>query len=267
MSANPGWISLHRKITENRLWRKKPFSLGQAWIDLLLLASYQDHKIVFDSGFIEVKRGEILTSIRKISLRWGWSRMKANRFIDVLESDQMVIKKCDTKKTIITICNHDTYQSDQNPVWDTEKPQKGHRKATEKPQTSTNNNVNNVNNENNENNNITIVQIKDSINIPFDDFWNAYDKKVGNKEKLRRRWAALSDSDRQAAMDYIPLYLHTQPDKKFRKNPETFLNNKSWTDELIFSSHGPKQKSGTSRISRSFVEEVYSGLPPELRPG
>ncbi|MBE0663987.1 MAG: hypothetical protein IH597_16135 [Bacteroidales bacterium] len=132
---------------------------------------------------------------------------------------------------------------------------------------ATNKNVKNEKKENNENNNITIVQITDPINIPFDDFWNAYDKKVGNKEKLRRRWLALSDSDRQAAMDYIPLYLHTQPDKKFRKNPETFLNNKSWTDELIFPSHEPKQKSGTSRISRSFVEEVYSGLPPELRPG
>ena len=34
-------------------------------------------------------------------------------------------------------------------------------------------------------------------------------------------------------MEHIPKYKQAQPDKKFRKNPETFLNNKSWNDEII----------------------------------
>ena len=34
-------------------------------------------------------------------------------------------------------------------------------------------------------------------------------------------------------MNYIELYKQSQPDKQFRKNPETFLNNKSWNDEII----------------------------------
>jgi hypothetical protein len=267
MSNDKGWISIHRKITENWLWKDKPFSRAHAWIDMLIMANHTDNKFFLGPEIIEVKRGQILSSIRKLADRWGWSRMKATRFIDVLQHDQMLIKYCDNHKTILTICNYDSYQSFQNPDWDTKKPQTSHGRATKRPRSNTNNNDNNVMNENNENNNITIIQLPDSLNVPFDDFWNAYDKKVGNKEKLRRRWASLSDAQRQAAMDYIPLYLQSQPDKKFRKNPETFINNKSWTDELIFSSHGPKQKSGTSRISRSFVEEVYSGLPPELRPG
>lgn len=263
MATLQGWISLHRSITDHKLWQEKPFSWAQAWIDLLLIVNHRDSDIIFDASIIRVKRGQIITSVRKLAERWGWSRMKTSRFISVLESDHMVIKKCDTKKTVITICNYDHYQSYQEVDFDIEKPQKGHRKATEKPQTNTNNNDNNVNNINN---NISLVQFSETINIPFSDFWNAYDKKAGNKEKLSRRWAKLSDADRQAIMDYIPLYIHAQPDKKFRKNPETFLNNKSWNDELIFSTHEPKQKSGTSRISRSLVEEVYSALPPELRP-
>jgi hypothetical protein len=84
--------------------------------------------------------------------------------------------------------------------------------------------------------NIDIDIIKNNnINnyIDFEIFWNAYDKKVGNKETLRSKWDMLSDCEREAAMKYIPLYIQAQPDKKFRKNPENFLDNHSWNDEII----------------------------------
>ena len=68
---------------------------------------------------------------------------------------------------------------------------------------------------------------------PFEEFWNDYDKKVGEKEKLSRKWEKVSIRDRKAIKEYIPKYKAHQPDKKFRKNPETFLNNKGWNDELI----------------------------------
>lgn len=71
------------------------------------------------------------------------------------------------------------------------------------------------------------------INITYSDFWDAYDKKVGDKVKVEKKWVSLSDSDRKNVMDYIPLYKESQPNKKFRKDPITFLNNKSWLDEII----------------------------------
>jgi hypothetical protein len=71
------------------------------------------------------------------------------------------------------------------------------------------------------------------INIDFDFFWIDYDKKVGDKEKLRRKWANLSDAAREKIMDFIPKYKKAVPDKQFRKNPETFFNNKTWNDELV----------------------------------
>ena len=39
-----GWIKLHRSIQDSWLWKKYPFSEGQAWIDLLMLANYEDEK-------------------------------------------------------------------------------------------------------------------------------------------------------------------------------------------------------------------------------
>lgn len=71
------------------------------------------------------------------------------------------------------------------------------------------------------------------INISFDIFWDLYDKKVGDKVKLKKKWESLQDLDRKSIIDYIPKYKTIQPDKKFRKDPQTFFNNSSWNDELI----------------------------------
>jgi hypothetical protein len=71
------------------------------------------------------------------------------------------------------------------------------------------------------------------INISFDIFWDLYDKKVGDKDKLKKKWESLQDSDRKSIIDYLPKYKTIQPDKKFRKDPQTFFNNSSWNDELI----------------------------------
>lgn len=72
-----------------------------------------------------------------------------------------------------------------------------------------------------------------NINISFEKFWNLYDKKRGDKTKLETKWNKLTDKDRTAIMDYIPKYKLSQPDKQYRKDPQTFLNNKSWNDELL----------------------------------
>lgn len=68
---------------------------------------------------------------------------------------------------------------------------------------------------------------------PFDEFWNDYDKKVGDKEKLRKKWQNICVRDRKIIKDHIPKYKLAQPDKQYRKNPETYLNQKSWNDEII----------------------------------
>jgi hypothetical protein len=86
------------------------------------------------------------------------------------------------------------------------------------------------------------ITINENINIDFEWFWKDYDKKVGDKQKLKKKWIKLTDQERQNAMNYIDLYKQSVPDKQFRKNPETFLNNKSWNDEIINRSITPIHK-------------------------
>lgn len=66
----------------------------------------------------------------------------------------------------------------------------------------------------------------------FNSFWNLYDKKI-TKDKAYNLFKKLSQNDIDSLMAYIPKYKTAQPDKKFRKNPDTFLRNKSWNDEII----------------------------------
>ncbi len=86
------------------------------------------------------------------------------------------------------------------------------------------------------------ITINENINIDFEWFWNDYDKKIGDKQKLKKKWIKLTDEERQNAMNYLDLYKQSVPDKQFRKNPETFLNNKSWNDEIINRSITPIHK-------------------------
>lgn len=89
------------------------------------------------------------------------------------------------------------------------------------------------NNKDNNNRNFN----KKEVNVEFEIFWESYDKKVGDKKKINHKWDALTDDERVLVMQYIPEYKRAQPNKQYRKNPETFLNNKSWNDEIILT-HG-----------------------------
>ena len=91
------------------------------------------------------------------------------------------------------------------------------------------------------------------INIDFEYYWKDYDKKVGDKKKLKSKWDKLTDQERQDAMNYIELYKISIPDKQFRKNPETFLNNKSWNDEII-------NRTNPSSNKLSYAEREYIKL-------
>lgn len=106
-----GWISLYRQIKESWIWKdKEPFDKRSAWIDLLLTVNYKNKKIPFENDFIEIEKGQTLTSIKQLSEKWKWSRHKVSDFLDRLEQDTMIVQVRDTRKTLISIVNYSKYQ-------------------------------------------------------------------------------------------------------------------------------------------------------------
>ena len=106
-----GWNRLYRKIQEcGEREDKEPFDKRSAWIDLLLTANHADAKLLFNGELITVQRGQILTSVRKLSVKWKWSVNKVYRFLKLLESDKMLQKESNKDRTLLTIVNYSVYQ-------------------------------------------------------------------------------------------------------------------------------------------------------------
>lgn len=111
MGKSKGWIKLERAIADSWLWEDKPFTKGMAWIDLILLVNHETRQIYFDGDLITVERGSAITSIYKLSKRWGWDRKRTTRFLNLLEVHKMATTKRTTHGTTVTIVNYDKYQN------------------------------------------------------------------------------------------------------------------------------------------------------------
>lgn len=159
-----GWICLHREITEHWIWDDKPFSKGQAWIDILLRANHQRDSVLVGTSVYEVDKGEFITSKKKLYESWGWSNRKFDNFFELLQKSKMIAYKKHNNKIVVKVLNYGKYQgfgkseSTQN-AYEThtqrttdahrkhnESTTKAYRKHSECTQTTMLNNDNNINN-------------------------------------------------------------------------------------------------------------------------
>lgn len=150
-----GWISIHRKIQDCDIWTDaEPFDRRSAWVDLLLSANHEDRSMLFDGHRITIRRGQLLTSVRKLSDRWRWSKDRTLRYLRLLEDLEMIERESNARRTLLTIIKYEDYQNMCDSSKDTDKDRrkdthKDTRKDTDTPQTIM---INNENNENKGNN-------------------------------------------------------------------------------------------------------------------
>ena len=67
--------------------------------------------------------------------------------------------------------------------------------------------------------------------LRFAEFWDLYDKKSG-RPKCESKFKKLKKSEIEKIFEVLPKYITSTPDKQYRKNPLTWLNNSCWDDEL-----------------------------------
>lgn len=111
--AAQGYIKLFREIQVHWLWKERPFSKGQAWIDILLMANHASKRIPIGNEVLEVERGSVITSELKLMERWEWSKTKVRAFLELLEKDKMIVKKSDHKKTTLIVVNYSVWQDSE----------------------------------------------------------------------------------------------------------------------------------------------------------
>ena len=213
-----GWIKIHRSITEHWLYTEnRMFSKFEAWNDILLTVNYSEAKCLIKGKLYIIKRGESILSLDNWGKRWGWDKSKVRRFMDLLKNDGMIYLKTDNITTHLTVCKYEDYQDSSN----ASETRTKHKRNTNDFQTTP------IKEEQEQE-----EEKEKEVNIPFDIFWNLYDKKI-EKDKCESKWNKLTNKDREDIINHIPKYKLATPDKQYRKNPETYFNNKTWRDEII----------------------------------
>lgn len=125
-----GWIKLDRSIQDHWLWEAKPFSPGQAWIDLIMMAAHKTGTREWKGSFLVQRRGEVFTSTVALAERWGWDRKKVARFLRALEEDGMVTRDGIPRGTLVTIENYTKFQGARPAETTAEAPAEGQQKDT-----------------------------------------------------------------------------------------------------------------------------------------
>lgn len=88
-----GWILKHRKILNHWLHpaqQGRKFTDYEAWDDLLFKASFEAKKEYYNGSLFDIAVGECIVSTNKLAARWKWTRRKAEKFLKLLESEQMI---------------------------------------------------------------------------------------------------------------------------------------------------------------------------------
>jgi len=106
------YIKLYRSLRDHWMWKMKPFSPGQAWVDLLMRANWREGSIPHPSkiGPTKLQPGELICSKRALAVTWGWDRKRVDRFINAATNDAMIVATNDATHTRIKILNWNKLQ-------------------------------------------------------------------------------------------------------------------------------------------------------------
>ena len=78
-----------------------------------------------------------------------------------------------------------------------------------------------------------IISDANVSDYPFETVWEMYGKPVGNVEVLKEKWNALSAKNKDNILSYIPQYVESTPEIRYRKNFENFLSERYWETHTL----------------------------------
>lgn len=115
-----GFILTYRNLKSHWLWQDAKKFLR--WTDLVMDAAWEPTTSIFGNSRVMLERGQLVTSIRTLMHQWGTNSRYVSDFLDLLESERMIVCESTKAYTIITIVGYDEQQrglgngyNDKNP--------------------------------------------------------------------------------------------------------------------------------------------------------
>ena len=148
-----GFINLHRTLLDNMIFSSQTGL--KIWIWLLLKASYRKRHVSLKIGkgetTVTIERGQLLFGRYKAEEELCIDGSTIYKWIKKLEENDMILIQSSNQYSIITICNYDTYQSENikeeqpsNNQVTTKEQQSNSRRTAEEQQSNTYNKDNNI---------------------------------------------------------------------------------------------------------------------------
>ncbi len=110
-NSSGGWVSIHRKLWDNKLFKNEPFSDREAWIWLIAHANYKDTTVQMGSELIPIKRGELIRSISGLASVFHWDIRRCRRYLKrLINGYNISVLLRPNRWYKITICNYGDYQ-------------------------------------------------------------------------------------------------------------------------------------------------------------
>lgn len=133
-----GWYAMKRGwLSHEALAPVGPWSRAEAWVFLLESAAIKPTTIDIGGRPYTVPRGSCCFSLRFLAAKWKWSVKAVQGFLDVLTRHGVVAvtvaktgNGTKTKRTQITLCNYEKYQTPGNKT-ETRGKQKGDKEEQE----------------------------------------------------------------------------------------------------------------------------------------
>ena len=104
-----GWIALYRSIMEHWIWNTSDQRFKR-WVYLLFCVAWKEKVVGFGDKEIRLKRGQLVTSVRRLMGMWNTSSSTVRNTLDAFEEHGMIKRNKDPNMTIISIVNYDKYQ-------------------------------------------------------------------------------------------------------------------------------------------------------------
>ena len=193
-----GWVSLYRKTLDNPILKtSKKFSTFEAWVWLLLNVNHKERKVVMGTSIYKVKKGAMITSMRKLCKIFGWGNSRLRTFLILLQKDDMIVVKTNHSLTQITLLNYELLQDNKSVT--------NQKQDTNKSLPNTNNNVNNENKEIRESKfNIRVKEIFDEkhpacADQVYEDFCNYWTESNIGGTKMKFEMQKTFDISRRLA--------------------------------------------------------------------
>jgi len=108
-----GWFAVQRNIFDHDLFMKEPFTEREAWMWIISKAAYEQTSHRIANEVLTVERGSFYCTQRELAATWQWGTTKVRSFLNVTQSQNMISIDNKTKKTLISVCNYEVYQSGQ----------------------------------------------------------------------------------------------------------------------------------------------------------